>query len=990
MDQPTLWRLNKLLSLDTRFWISCIVCLCCAWNSAYAVEKDLKPVTVQLKWKHQFQFAGFYAAKAQGYYQDIGLDVTFKEAHPGINPIEEVLSGNADYGVANAELLLYRMIGEPVTALASIFQHSPLVLMTLRESGIASPQQLIGKKVMFPNGPYGANTLGILLKEGVHPSQVQQVPLSFNIDDLIHKKVDAMVGYVTDKPYLLQQRDIEYNVIEPRVYGVDFYGDTLFTTEANAKNKFLEVKAFRAATLKGWRYAISHQRELVDLIIAEYGNTLDRDALLFEAKATVGLIMPELVELGHMNPGRWQHIAQVFRELKLVDGGFDQTAFLFDPQKHTLARQVESMHSGILAVAVLVLSFLLGLVFFNNHLKQQVRKQTEHLEEANQFLVKQTQELIAAETKVSELNKVLEKRVEERTEALFAANQELKNEVKIREEKELRLQLLSTALENGSSLVVIVDKQGRVSYINNAFKEFSGQVSNNMDGFMLEDLEPFFQFPSMDEEAFLNYARTHRKMELCGHDAAGRSHWFQTTISPIFTGAKEPSHFVIICDDVTRLKQRHDEMERLAFYDPLTGLENRVLFKHNVNKILDLAKRENLKSALLFIDLDHFKDVNDNFGHETGDLVLKTIAARIKNQVRESDSVARISGDEFSVLLVDIRDAIDVAKLASYILQEAIKPIKHLGEEHFVSASIGISITPDDTLVTDELIRFADLAMYKAKRNGRNNYHFYSGTTQLETAENVNLAQDILDSIEESQFLLEYQPQVCLQSHKIKAVEALMRWNRDDGKVKLPEEFLEVAETNNLILKMGQWLVKEIENARTSLREADMESVKVSINLSPRQFQDESFVAVLAEAAKKSQGNVNDVQIEVKESALFEKPEESLRKLKHLSDLGYSIAIDDFGVGNLSVSYLRQFPVDTIKIDKTLISRLPADQEAAEIVIALITLAHKLRIDVVAEGVESEPQMHFLKNNNCDMAQGYYISHALPLQDVISHNSTVH
>ncbi|MDX1692138.1 MAG: EAL domain-containing protein [Ketobacteraceae bacterium] len=965
------------------------VCIGFAVGFAQA-DSDLKPVTVQLKWKHQFQFAGFYAAIENGYYRDIGLDVTLKEAGPGTNPVEEVIKGNADYGVANAELLLYRMIGEPVTALAAIFQHSPLVIITLRESGITTPQDLIGKRVMFPEGPYGANTLGVLLKEGVDPSQVQQVPLSFNLEDLVSGNVDAMVGYITDKPYMLKERGISFQVIDPAVYGVDFYGDTLFTTEERSVEQFDEVKAFREATLKGWRYALSHQAELVDLIREKYTTSYSRDQLLYEARETAELIMPQLVDLGHMNPDRWEHIAETFRQLHLVGGSFDREAFVFDPANRAMSSEFRFWRKVFLAVVAGAVGFIVLLSAFNSRLKKRVQEQTAHLEEANQFLVHQTNELIAAESRVSELNRDLENRVLERTEDLFRANEELKSEVSLRRERELSLQLLSSALENISGLVVIIDYKGFVTYVNLAFRDFTGQLSASLEGCELEDLEGYFQFPTVDHEDFLSYVKTKRKIEICGHDSGGKSHWFQTTISPIFTRDKVPTHYVIVCEDVTVMKQRQDQMERLAFYDPLTGLENRVLFKQNIQKLMDIVKRDQQKAALLFIDLDHFKAINDTHGHGTGDIVLKTVADRIRSQVRDSDSVARISGDEFSVLLRDIASPRDVARIAGYILEETIKPISYQGNDHYVSASIGISITPDDTILTDDLIRFADMAMYKAKRKGRNSFHFYQDLTQEQITDSEKMANSIRGSLDESEFLFEFQPQICLKSNEVKAVEALLRWNRHDGRVHMPDEFLEIAERDDLVVAMGQWIVNEIEKTREALALAGMTGVKVAVNLSAKQFRDERFTMILAEVAKAHPEHVGHMQIEVKEKSLFEEPEESLQKLKQFRELGYSIAIDDFGVGYLSVSYLRQFPVDTIKIDKSLISRLPTDVEAVEVTLALIALAHKLNIKVVAEGVESEEQLRFLRNNGCDLAQGFYFSEAVGLSELISQRSRLH
>jgi len=311
-------------------FILLFICISPLKAEGVASSSSLVPVTVQLKWKHQFQFAGFYAAVEKGFYKNAGFDVTLKEAGPQINPINEVLSGNADYGVANSELMLYRLNGEPVTALAVLIQHSPIVLMSLKSSAITRPQDLVGKKVMDAEGHYGANTRGILFNEKIELTQIESVPLSFNINDLIEKKVDVMVGYVTDQPYFLKKRNIPYNLIDPRNSGIDFYGDTLFTKESRVNSKPEEVALFRSATLEGWKYAAAHPEEVIDIIINQYHSEKNRDELQFEARETIKLIVPELVETGHMNSDRWQHIAQTFVDLNMAKSQPWNDGFMYD------------------------------------------------------------------------------------------------------------------------------------------------------------------------------------------------------------------------------------------------------------------------------------------------------------------------------------------------------------------------------------------------------------------------------------------------------------------------------------------------------------------------------------------------------------------------------------------------------------------------------------------------------------------------------------
>lgn len=348
----------------------------------------LTPITVQLKWKHQFQFAGYYAAVEKGFYQEAGLNVTLKEAGPSIQPVEEVLSGRAQYGVANSELMLYRLKGEPVVALAAIIQHSPVVLMSLKDSNIFSPQDLIGKRVMYPSGAYGANTLGILHKEGVELSQITSVPLSFNIMDLVDNNVDAMVGYVTDQPFLLKEKGIPYNLIDYRNYGVDFYGDVLFSSEKIVDTKPNEVALFRAATIKGWQYAIENSDEIIQLILERYHTLKTEDELRYEAVETIKLIVPKLVDMGHMNPGRWTHIAETFVGLGMAEGVFQDDGFIYIPEKKKAELAKEFFFRVVVVIVAVALFFIAILFYFNKKLKDAVSEKTLYLTEANENLFK--------------------------------------------------------------------------------------------------------------------------------------------------------------------------------------------------------------------------------------------------------------------------------------------------------------------------------------------------------------------------------------------------------------------------------------------------------------------------------------------------------------------------------------------------------------------------------------------------------------------------
>lgn len=303
----------------------------CCWAAvaASAAEPALEHVTLQLKWKHQFQFAGYYAAIAQGYYHEAGLDVELREAQPGADPVESVINGTADFGVGTSELLLLRGQGKPVVVLAAIFQHSPLVLLTRRTSEVSDLQALHNQPIMIE--PQSAELFAYFRDEGIDPAKLHIVHHTFEVRDLLERKVAAMSAYETDEPFLLRQAGVEYLVFTPRAGGIDFYGDNLFTTERVLRESPERVRRFREASLRGWDYALAHPQEIIALIQQRYGQRKSREHLEFEATQTAQLMHPGLIEVGHMNPGRWRHMADTYAEFGMLPRGFDLGGFLYDP-----------------------------------------------------------------------------------------------------------------------------------------------------------------------------------------------------------------------------------------------------------------------------------------------------------------------------------------------------------------------------------------------------------------------------------------------------------------------------------------------------------------------------------------------------------------------------------------------------------------------------------------------------------------------------------
>lgn len=471
------------------------VCLVLS-SAAWAVGKPLEVIDFQLRWHHQFQFAGYYAAVEKGFYKEEGLDVRLHEAAPGKTPVGEVLAGRAQYAESNAEILYARLQGQPLVVLASIFQHSPSVLLVRKDSNITTPHDLIGKKVMLLNAQTDADFHAMLRHEGIKPDAISIIPSSLDFEDFVSGKVAAFNSYLTNEPYILSQRGIEYNVINPSAYGIDFYSDILFTSEQELKTHPERVEAFRRATLKGWRYAMDNPAEIIDLLLVKYQVPKSREHLDFEAKAMRALILPDLVEIGHMNPGRWLRMAEAFAEVGMADKKFSLDGFVYDPNPH--------------------------------------------------------------------------------------------------EVKKLKRTVVLVSLASGLSILVAV-----------------------LFG--------------------VGWMRLKRETEL--------------------------------------RKLAEEEVRKLAFSDPLTGIPNRNTFIPYASKQLLRAQRNEEKVALCFVDLNFFKNINDTYGHDAGDKIPIQVAKALSSSIRGEDMVARIGGDEFVVLLTGINDREDTLRTIANIHQAISQPL---------------------------------------------------------------------------------------------------------------------------------------------------------------------------------------------------------------------------------------------------------------------------------------------------------------------------
>jgi diguanylate cyclase (GGDEF)-like protein/PAS domain S-box-containing protein len=450
-------------------------------------------------------------------------------------------------------------------------------------------------------------------------------------------------------------------------------------------------------------------------------------------------------------------------------------------------------------------------------------------------------------------------------------------------------------------------------------------------------------------------------------------------------------HFVT---DITARKRAEEEMRFLAFYDCLTGLPNRLMFNEHMNQTLAYAKRNNTLLGTLFLDLDHFKRVNDTLGHHLGDMLLNAVGERLIRIIRKSDilarnvedicntNIARFGGDEFVLLLTNIKKAQDAAKVARRILYTLSDAFVLDSQKIFITTSIGISLFPADGQDGETLIKNADKAMYHAKNLGRNNYQFYADSIQGGTPERVTLKADLYKALEAKELILYYQPQLSVDRRSIIGTEALIRWQHANLGVVPPADIIPLAEESGLIESVSKWVLQTACQQNLAWREAGMAEMRMSVNLSSLLLKEEKLVDLISEVLGETGADPSFLEIELPESSLVQE-EDAVKALRDLKDIGVRLAVDDFGTGYSSLHHLRNVPLDVLKIDRSCIKNIPENADNAAIVAATIAMAHSLNLEVVAVGVETEAQLEFLRERGCDIIQGYLFSPPLPAYDII-------
>lgn len=536
---------------------------------------------------------------------------------------------------------------------------------------------------------------------------------------------------------------------------------------------------------------------------------------------------------------------------------------------------------------------------------------------------------------------------------------------------EAHLKLSAQVFESANEAIMVADAHYHIVMVNKAFSRITGYSAEEV---MQQDSR-LLPAHSPDFDAILRSGR--QKDERCQYHReilhrkkSGEEYCAWENLSTVRNADGSIAYYVSVFSDITQLKTAEAKSNYLAHHDSLTHLPNRLLFNARLEQSLQLAKRHDTRLALLFLDLDRFKYINDTMGHASGDVLLREIALRIQSCVREQDTVARLGGDEFTVLLSEIQHEQDAANLARKILHTITRPIMIDGREIVVSTSIGISLFPNDGDTATDLIKAADVAMYCAKDRGRHKFEFYTRELTQRSEERLQLEHDIRDNLATGNFFLCYQPQFDLFTGRIIGAEALLRWRHNDGSVSSPEKIIAIAEESSLILDLDAWVLRAACKQAAQWHRSGLPVLKVAVNFSAMNLIRDDFALKVQNALEEFALPPEWIELEVTEGVL-QSGSNVIRELKTLKNLGVTLAIDDFGTGYSSLSSLKSLPIDRIKIDKSFITDVPTSQSDSGITQAIITMGHNLNLKVIAEGVENDEQWRFLRTMGCDEVQGF-------------------
>ena len=553
-----------------------------------------------------------------------------------------------------------------------------------------------------------------------------------------------------------------------------------------------------------------------------------------------------------------------------------------------------------------------------------------------------------------------------------------------RKQSEERLHLQAAALEAAANAIVITDSHGSIIWVNHAFTTMTGYSKEEVLG-----KNPHMLRSGKQPESY--YANLWSTIssgkvwqgEIVNRRKDGTTYTEEMTITPVTqSGADAKTQFVAIKQDITERKAAEKRVQFLAYYDALTGLPNRSLLQDRLAGAIASARRRNEKVALLFLDLDRFKNVNDSLGHTAGDLLLQEVAERLRRFGREQDTVARLGGDEFLIILNSVKDISDAAVAADRLVKSLTAGFVIQDHPLTISCSLGISIFPEHGADGETLIKNADAAMYCAKEKGRNNFQFFTKNMNAQVVERLTLENSLRLALDRKELFLVYQPQMDIGSGKITGLEALLRWQHPELGLVPPDKFIRIAENSGLIRPIGEWVLRTACSQARKWQDEGLDAVSVAVNVSAVQFRQEDFCEVIRRVLRETRLAPRYLELELTEGLLLANADVMLSVIEELNAMGLTLAIDDFGTGYSNFGYLKQFRVSKLKIDRSFVRDVAVNPDDAAITTAIISMARSLNLKVIAEGVEDEAQMSFLRAHQCDEIQGYYFSKPLAVDKV--------
>jgi diguanylate cyclase (GGDEF)-like protein/PAS domain S-box-containing protein len=572
--------------------------------------------------------------------------------------------------------------------------------------------------------------------------------------------------------------------------------------------------------------------------------------------------------------------------------------------------------------------------------------------------------------------------LEEMTEDVSFALENFEREA-MRKKTEDNLRKLSRAVEQSASAVLITDRNGIIEYVNPWFTRITGYTVAEVLGKTPRVLKSGDTHPETYKRMWDTILSGKEWTgELNNAKKDGEHYWCLEVISPLKDDSGAITHFVAVTEDISERKQTEQTIRHLAFHDPLTGLPNRRLFNDRLHQAAAMRHRRDNAFALMLLDLDRFKTVNDTLGHDIGDALLKAVAARLQGSTRQGDTLARMGGDEFALITLEVSQPEDVARLAEKLLDVLKEPFLLYGHELYVTTSIGVTLYPADASDADALIKNADIALYRAKDLGRNNFQFFTGDMNTAMMHRLRLESAMRWAVERNELILQYQPQADVITGRIRGAEALIRWRHPEFGMVSPAQFIPLAEETGMIVQIGEWILRTACAQAKAWEQAGV-PMRVAVNLSARQFHQGDLAETITDILAEMSLPPELLEVELTEGILMEDTQQTGAILDKLHKMGVQISIDDFGTGYSSLSYLKRLPIQVLKIDQSFVRDIHTDPDDRAIVTAVIALAHSMKLKVVAEGVETEDQLAFLRNYRCDIMQGYLFSRPVSGDEVL-------